>query len=171
MIAALVAAFWCLSGPASAETKSALSLEELEQALIDAGLDPEMTSDAKTGAPVAKAEFGSLIFWIRALDCDRDGCSTLMLFSNFDLDRPITADDLRTINRYNDSNVFGRAYALEKRGEVGVDYVIELDGGVSLENVTRNISRWADVMAAFIENFQEGPPALDDSEEDALIGS
>ncbi|MEK7264696.1 MAG: YbjN domain-containing protein, partial [Pseudomonadota bacterium] len=57
------------------------------------------------------------------------------------------------INRFNDSQVFGRAYLIPGRNQVGVDYVIELDGGVTMDNITRNVSRWADVINAFIGHF------------------
>jgi len=82
-------------------------------------------------------------------------CENLVFFANFPLGRTVTADDFRIVNRFNDSQVFGRAYILESRQTVGVDYVIDLGGGVSEDHLAQNISRWADVIAAFVASFQE----------------
>lgn len=151
-------AVWAPSAWAQA-TRDALTAEELETALRAAGLDPTIVEDAATGAPVARAEVDGVAFWVRALDCEAGACSTLVFFANFGIGRAATASDLLTLNRFNDRQVFGRAYLLENGREVGVDYVVELDGGVSMENVASNIGRWADVVEAFIDNFRSGPGA------------
>lgn len=142
---------------ALAQTKTGLTAAEIEAALSAAGLAPEMTEDASTGAPVAAGRAGEFQFWVRALDCEGGSCSTLMFFANFNLNRPVTPDDYRVLNRFNDGQVFGRAYVLEAQNEIGVDFVIELDGGVSMQNVSNNIARWADVITAFVDNFRKGP--------------
>ena len=144
-------------GGALAQTKTGLTAAEIEAALSAAGLSPEMTEDAATGAPVASGTAGEFQFWVRALDCEAGACSTLMFFANFSLNRPVTPDDYRVLNRFNDSQVFGRAYVLEAKSEIGVDFVIELDGGVSMQTVSNNIARWADVIAAFVDTFRQGP--------------
>lgn len=142
-------------GAAGAQMKSALTADEIEAVLSDAGLSPQMTTDAATGAPVANGKAGNVSFWVRALDCSGTpkSCQTLMFFANFDLGRSASADDYRIMNKFNDKQVFGRAYVLEGRQEVGVDYVIELTGGVSMDNLTSNIARWSDVITAFMDNF------------------
>ncbi len=141
--------------PASAQSKSALTADELSAVLAAAGLDVEMTEDAQTRNPVAAARVGSINFWVRTLDCNGapKACSTLMLFANFDLGREAAAKDYQTVNAFNDRQVFGRAYLLPQRKQVGVDYVIELDGGVAPDHISRNIERWADVIDAFIAHF------------------
>jgi hypothetical protein len=45
---------------------------------------------------------------------------------------------------------------LPARSEVGVDYVIELEGGVAADHISTNIARWVDVIDAFIAHFSAG---------------
>jgi hypothetical protein len=157
--AAFVSAFLLLSLPSVAETKSAVTGAELKEILSGAGLEVRGIEDAATRAPVAHVQAGAVQYWVRALDCKGapKACSTLVFFANFELGRAAAAGDYEIINRFNDSQVFGRAYLIPGRAQVGVDYVIELDGGVSMDNITRNIARWADVINAFIGHFSAGP--------------
>lgn len=158
LFAAVLSAVFLAAGPASAQQKSAVTAAELEAILGGAGLSVRVIEDARTGAPVAHVVAGGVQYWVRALDCSGapKSCSTLVFFANFELGRESTAKDFEIVNRFNDSQVFGRAYIIPGRGQVGVDYVIELDGGVSMENITRNIARWADVINAFIGHFSDG---------------
>ena len=141
-----------------AENIDAVTGSELEAILNGAGLGVSMTEDATSGAPVANAQLGGISFWVRGLDCSGtpSACGTLMFFANFELGRSASPSDYKIVNSFNDGQVFGRAYVLEDASQVGVDYVVELDGGVSAEHVSQNISRWADVIAAFIEKFSSG---------------
>lgn len=154
--AALAAAL--MLAPAFAQNKSAVTAAELETILANAGLAVKVIEDAQTRAPVAHVQAGAVQYWVRALDCAGapKACSTLVFFANFDLGRASATKDFEVINRFNDSQVFGRAYLVPGRNQVGVDYVIELDGGVSMDNITKNITRWADVINAFIGHFSEG---------------
>lgn len=144
-------------GIASAQSIDAVTADELEAALAEAGLNPSMLKDAASGAPVANGQAGQFSFVVRALDCSGDplACENLMFFANFDLGRTAGAEDFRIVNSFNDGHVFGRAYVLEKKDQVGVDYVIELGGGVSEDHLSQNIARWADVISAFVSKFQE----------------
>ncbi|MBB5517788.1 YbjN domain-containing protein [Amphiplicatus metriothermophilus] len=156
---AAAGAAWLIgAGAAGAQTTSAVTAEELEAALAEAGLSPAMTRDAATGAPVARGSAGDIIFWVRALDCAGapPACENLLFFANFDLGRAATAKDYEVINAFNERQVFGRAYIIEGRDQVGVDYVIDLAGGVTAEHLALSIGRWADVIAAFIDNFRAG---------------
>lgn len=146
---------------AQAQSLDAVTADQLEAALSAAGLNPSMMADANTGAPVAQGKAGQFGFYVRALSCSGapKACETLVFFANFELGRAATPGDYRTVNAFNDSQVFGRAYVLEGTGEVGVDYVIELNGGVSEEHLAQNISRWADVISAFVSKFQDGEPS------------
>jgi hypothetical protein len=146
------------TGMAAAQTTSAVTAQEIEAALMEAGLAPQMTSDARTGAPVAQATLGELTFFVRALDCAGApmACENLIFFANFDIGRAPTPQDYRTINAFNDRQVFGRAYVIQAENLVGVDYVIDLGGGVTKKHLSQNIGRWTDVMAAFIDNFKAG---------------
>lgn len=143
---------------AAAQTTSALTADELELVLTDAGLNPTITQDAETGAPVASGKVGQITFWVRALDCagTPPACGTLVFFANFELGRQMTHTDYRIINNFNDRQIFGRAYIIESQAQVGVDYVIELEGGVTKEHVAQNVARWTDVVAAFLDSFKKG---------------
>jgi hypothetical protein len=158
LLAAVAALSLAALAPALAETKSAVTGDELGAILSGAGLATEIIEDAKSRTPVAHVQAGAVQYWVRALDCSGSpkACSTLVFFANFELGRAATSNDFEIINRFNDSQVFGRAYILPGRNQVGVDYVIELDGGVAMENITNNIGRWADVITAFIGHFSEG---------------
>jgi len=146
--------------PVAAQTIDAVTADQLEAALDAAGLGPTMTRDAASGAPVATGSAGEFEFNVRAMGCSGQpvACENLVFFANFPIGRAIAADDFRTVNSFNDSQTFGRAYILESRSIVGVDYVIELGGGVTPDHLTENISRWADVISAFVTKFQEGAP-------------
>ncbi len=143
---------------ALAENKSAVTAEEIRTILADAGLFFEMTTDGATGAPVAVGKSGDIVFYVRALDCSGTplACENLMFFANWDLGREATAEDYLIVNRFNDGQLFGRAYVLQSRNQVGVEYVIELGGGVSPDHIAQNVSRWANVIKAFIDNFRSG---------------
>jgi hypothetical protein len=145
------------SAGASAQNRSAVTGDELETILSEAGFPVQVVEDARTGAPVATVQVGEIQYWIRALDCKGapKSCSTLVFFANFSLGRAKEQKDFEIINRFNDSQLFGRAYLLPGRDEVGVDYVIELDGGVSLDHIAKNIARWSDVIDAFIAHFSD----------------
>lgn len=153
--AAMLLAPVLMAAPASAQTKAALTGEELSAVLSAAGLQADVIEDAKTGAPVATAQAGSIQFWVRALDCAGapKACSTLMFFANFELGRDAGPADYQAVNAFNDRQVFGRAYLLPAKNLVGVDYVMELQGGVSPDHISKNIARWADVIDAFIAHF------------------
>ncbi|NNE42365.1 MAG: hypothetical protein HKN14_15770 [Marinicaulis sp.] len=143
---------------AQAQSIDAVTGDQLETVLSAAGLSPTMLEDSATGAPVASGQAGEFGFFVRAMSCSGSpaACENLMFFANFELGRAATTNDLRVVNQFNDSQVFGRAYVLEQQNQVGVDYVIELGGGVSQEHLAQNISRWADVISAFVAKFQEG---------------
>ncbi len=152
------AAWGAASSAAWAQTLGSVTGDQLEDILTAADLNPSMMADAQSGAPVATGKAGQFDFYVRALSCSGSpaSCETLVFFANFELGRTVTANDYRVVNSFNDSQVFGRAYVLEGTGEVGVDYVIELGGGVTESHLSQNISRWADVISAFVNKFQDG---------------
>lgn len=152
---AIAAAIMVAAAPAHAQTKAALTGEELGAVLSAAGIEAEIIEDARTGVPVATAQAGQIQFWVRALDCAGapKACSTLMFFANFELGRDAAPADYQTVNAFNDRQVFGRAYLLPAKNLIGVDYVMELQGGVAPDHISQSIARWADVIDAFIAHF------------------
>ncbi|MEQ1931892.1 MAG: YbjN domain-containing protein, partial [Parvularculaceae bacterium] len=97
-------------------------------------------------------------FVVRALNCSGSpaACENLLFLANFDLERPVTPDDYLIINKFNDSQLFGRAYVLANTSQVGVEYVLEMGGGVSSEHIAQNVGRWANIIGAFLGNFSNG---------------
>ena len=155
--AGLMLAF-SLTASVSAQMIDRITGDQLESVLDAAGLNPSIIPDVDTGAPVGQGTAGEFTFFVRALSCSGTpaACENLVFFANFGLGRAPSARDYQIVNDFNESNVFGRAYIIEDKKQVGVDYVIELGGGVSNDHLSENIGRWADVITAFVEKFREG---------------
>ncbi|MEQ1929343.1 MAG: hypothetical protein ABL957_02260, partial [Parvularculaceae bacterium] len=68
-LAALAAVLLAASAPALAETKSALTPDEVMSVLGDAGLSPQLSQDVQSGAPVFLGRAGDINFVVRALNC------------------------------------------------------------------------------------------------------
>ena len=83
-------------------------------------------------------------------------CENLLFLANFNLGRDVTPDDYVIVNRFNDSQLFGRAYVLAGTNQVGVEYVLEMGGGVSTDHIAQNVARWSNIIRAFISNFTRG---------------
>lgn len=144
---------------AASEVKSALTADEISEALTAAGLSASPLSDLKTGAPVFKADAGDGEFWVRTLDCSGTktvSCSTLVFFRNFTLSTgSATPRHIFLINQYNEQNLSGRAYLLPGAApgggdQVGIDYVVDLKGGVSTDHLAGRIAQWSQIVRAFI---------------------
>jgi hypothetical protein len=158
MPAAFAALVMATAAPALADTKSALTPDEVMSVLDAAGLKPRLSQDLATGAPVFLGSAGNINFVVRALNCSGSpaACENLLFIANFDLERPVAPEDYVAINRFNDSQLFGRAYVLAGSNQVGVEYVLEMGGGVSTDHIAQNVARWASIIGAFISNFSRG---------------
>ena len=163
-----IAAAALLALPASAQVKTALTGDEIAGVLSDAGLSATAMSDFRTGAPVFKVDSEVGEFYVRALDCGgarEVACATLVLFRNFSLQEGKAAPmHYDIVNEYNETKLSGRAYVLKGTGpagedQVGIDYVVELDGGVSKEHLARRIALWTDIVRTFVQKFREGRAA------------
>jgi len=160
----LAAAALAEAAPATAQEDpptivSDVSGAELENILQISGFSAQLTAD-EGGNPALLAEVDSVRFIVRTFGCsdaEAPRCDQLMFFANFDLGREVTEDDFRTINNYNDSNVFGRGYVLENSGRVGVDLVVNLRGGVTVEHFIENLRVWIAVLEAFAEELNARP--------------
>lgn len=156
--AAIAAATFFSVAPASAQLIDKITGDQLGAAMTAAGLNADIITDASTGAPVIRGSNGDFNFYVRALSCAGQpmACENLVFFANFSLGRTATAQDFRIVNEFNESQVFGRAYVIPETNEVGIDYVIELGGGVTEDHLSQNIGRWADVVNSFVAKFQAG---------------
>lgn len=161
---ALFAGLLLCAGSAAAEKREVhdtISAEELAAALTAAGLAPTVLTDRATGAPVVTGISDGLVFVVRALECSGlpARCEQLVLFANFDLGRAVTDADFRVVNGFNDSSVHGRAYVLENRRQIGVDFTIDMVGGVTSDHVDERLKRWPELIRTFrdqMRNAQTG---------------
>lgn len=159
--AALIAA---LSASAQgSDFKSAVSANDMSAALAAAQFSPTVISDLKSGDPVLRGVADGVTFFVRALDCAGEprACGQWVFFANFQLSRKADDKDLAIVNAYNENRLVGRAYVLEGTGpgggdEVGVDYVVELEGGVTSEHLSANVGLWTDVIKTFVADFRAG---------------
>ena len=153
--ASLILAFSMVQTGHAANTDK-MNAQQIEALLEDAGFAPEVVMDEANGAPVAVAKVGDIEFIVRALACEEGACERLLLFANFRLGRPISQQDYKIINSFNESKADGRAYVLEKSGEIGVDYMIDLTGGVSAGHISSRLNRWQGVVDSFLEAVRAG---------------
>ena len=135
--------------------KETMTAADIERALGEAGLNPTMSVDGNTGAPVATGSTDGVIFIVRAVDCEGEPqrCGQLVLFANFELRREANDEDFRVVNSFNDGNKNGRAYVLEGSDQIGVDYVIDLTGGVTGEHISNRLGRWPGIISTFREQM------------------
>lgn len=160
VIGAMAAAGLTLAGvsvPAAAvDIADSMSAAEIEQMLSGAGFTTTMMADASSGAPVAMARVGQVNFVVRALNCEGEParCEQLLFFANFNLGRDTTNEDYKVVNDFNDSSYDGRAYVLENSGEIGIDFIIDLTGGVTSAHIESRLSRWQGVISSFLAEMR-----------------
>ncbi len=99
-----------------------------------------------------------VVFTTRVMRCDQqDQCRTILMFANFDMGRPLEPSDYETVNGYNESYPFGRAYVFndEEANEVtiGIDYVVDLED----ENAfgTNEVNTFQIIIGSFFEHMME----------------
>lgn len=140
---------------AEAQTKTALTAGELENVLKSPGFDPEMGTFESSGEPYASIKAKGYYFLVRAKECEVASCRLLLFFANFDLDRDPGFKDYIAVNSYNDRELYGRRYVFAKEQKVGIDFVLDLKGGVSIDYVRLNAERFPGMIAAFVEHYRE----------------
>ncbi|MCI5048269.1 MAG: YbjN domain-containing protein [Aquisalinus sp.] len=152
-LSVLCTALLAITSSYAAEITDSMSGAEIEKLLTDAGFGGRIITDRDTGAPVAMGTSGDLNFIVRAMDCGGEpiACRRLLFFANFDLNRPVNPGDFRVVNNFNEAHFDGRAYLIEGKNQIGVDYYIDLTGGVTSEHVSSRLSRWRGVMDSFLK--------------------
>jgi len=100
--------------------------------------------------------------FLRLKDCNeapQNRCQTLIFFANFDLGANVTSKNAEVINEFNDLKVMGRAYYLdyeeENEDQIGVDFRISLNGGVSRNHLAQEAKAWEDVIQSFMDHYIE----------------
>ncbi|MGV6802208.1 MAG: YbjN domain-containing protein [bacterium] len=141
---------------AEQSVRQSLSAREIGSLLSDAGLDASLMQDQESGLPVALGNMDGINFVIRALDCDGlpARCKQLLFFANFNLGREVVDQDYKIVNDFNDSNMDGRAYVIEETGEIGVDFYIDLTGGVTSDHIMNRVERWQNVISDFLQEMR-----------------
>ncbi|WP_158548643.1 YbjN domain-containing protein [Parvularcula marina] len=148
--------------------RDAITAKQLEDVLSNAGLNPTMLRDKTTGAPVATGKFydnanrsildqpKETVFAVRGMDCSGIpvSCGQLVLYATFNLDREVTEQDFRVVNEWNDTSMFGRAFVLEEKQKIGVDFRLDMIGGVTGDHVNGRIGRWPEVLKEFREKLE-----------------
>jgi hypothetical protein len=165
LISGLVLALAVALGSAAADTRpvqESISAAEMREMMERAGLNPTILNDKATGSPVATGQADGMVFVVRALDCAGVPvrCGQLLLFANFDLGRDVTDDDFRIVNAFNESNVNGRAYVLEGKSQIGVDFIIDMTGGVTGEHVGSRLGRWPGVIRDFKQEMLDAQTGM-----------
>lgn len=136
--------------------RDSVTASEIEAMLRSAGLSPTMLTDKKTGNPVATGQTAGMVFVVRAMECSGRParCEKLVMFANFDLDREIGDNDYRIVNGFNEENLYGRAYVLEDKSQIGVDYIIDMTGGVTGAHIGSRLSKWPEVIKDFASEMR-----------------
>lgn len=136
--------------------RDAMTGAELEAMLRGAGLSPTMLTDRDTGNPVATGQTAGMVFVVRAMECSGRParCEKLVMFANFDLGREVDDQDYRIVNGFNEQNLYGRAYVLQDKSQIGVDYIIDMTGGVTGAHIGARLGKWPDVIEGFARQMR-----------------
>jgi hypothetical protein len=142
-----IAAFagaWSL--PAPAQMVTAQDTDSLVRALQKGGYAAKLGTD-KVGDPMITSSVGGTNYQIFFYNCTASkDCATVQFHSGYDLSTPVT---LESINLWNRTQRFGRAY-LDKENDPILAMDVDLDdGGISHELFIDNVEFWTSVLATF----------------------
>lgn len=108
------------------------------------------------GAPLIVGRIDSTRYAVLFYGCE-DGvsCKWIQLLAAWNNPGDIT---LEALNAWNRSTTFGRAY-MDEAGDPVLDYVINLDSGVTARNLDDSFDWWRLVLANFIDALDTPPQA------------
>lgn len=126
------------------------------------GWEAELVDDGEGVPDAVQISFNNYNSWLRLKNCFEnvpERCRTLIFFANFDLGKKVSSQDMVILNSYNDKNVIGRAYYLEKQDrenndQIGIDFRISLNGGVTREHLALEAEKWDEVIDIFVETYK-----------------
>jgi hypothetical protein len=120
--------------------------QTIVRALQGGGYSAKLGVD-KVGDPMVTSAVGGTTFQIFFYNCTNHmGCATVQFHSGYDLN---TAPPLETINEWNRSERFGRAY-LDKENDPILEMDVDLDdGGLSPLLFIDNVEFWATILGKF----------------------
>ena len=135
-----------LAAPAHAQMVRAQDPQSLVSAMQSAGLRATLGVD-RVGDPKIDSSVGGSNFTVFFYNCTaHKDCATIQFHSAWDLKSPVS---LETINAWNSSQRFGRAY-LDKEGDPRLEMDIDLDdGGMSRALFLDNLEFWETVLGKF----------------------
>lgn len=116
------------------------------RALIGGGYSAKLGVD-KVGDPMITSAVGGTTFQIFFYNCtNHTQCATVQFHSGYDLDTTLSLD---TINEWNRSERFGRAY-LDKENDPILEMDVDLDdGGLSPLLFIDNVEFWSSILGKF----------------------
>ena len=134
------------SVPAAAQNIRAQDPESIAAALRENGYAATLSTDS-VGDPMITSDNPAGKFAVLFFNCaNHQACATIQFYSGYTLDSNPTLD---TINAWNRSQRFGRAY-LDKVGDPILVMDVDLDdGGVSKALFQDNLQFWSSVVPAF----------------------
>ncbi len=143
---ALAAFAAALAAPAQAQMVRAQDPGSVVRALQGGGYAARLGTD-KVGDPMITSGVSGTNFQIFFYNCTNHlQCATVQFHSGYDLSDPVS---LETINAWNSSQRFGRAY-LDKENDPILEMDVDLDdGGVSSLLFIDNIEFWASILGRF----------------------
>jgi len=162
MAAAIAPATQAFQGR-SDEIISSTTAGEMVVLLKSFGWEAELVDDGEGVPDAVQINFNDYKSWLRLKNCLENAperCRTLIFFANFNLGRKVSAQDMAILNTYNDENVVGRAYYLEKQDQdnadqIGIDFRISLNGGVTREHLTLEAEKWDEVIDTFVAGYRD----------------
>lgn len=136
--------------PAQAQPVSAKNPDTLVQALQAGGYAAKLDVDG-IGDPMILSSHAGSAFRVLFYGCKANkDCETIQFYAGYDKK---SETGLASINEWNRTKRFGRAY-LDAEGDPILAMDVDLDdGGVSKELFTDNLQFWASVKAAFEEHI------------------
>jgi hypothetical protein len=154
-IGAIVLAASLLLGATAAradeEVFNSINGADLVELLQAQGIAASLTQDSY-GDPLIVAEVGNLAFSIITYNCNGaadPACARLQLAAQFRLPGGASETDIAMMNAYNQQYLFGRAY-IDPYGSATVDYTINLNQGVTEDNLVDNLNIWIHVLDNFV---------------------
>jgi hypothetical protein len=141
---AAFAAAWAL--PAQAQMVRAQDPGSVVRALQGSGYAARLGTD-KVGDPMITSGVSGTNFQIFFYNCtDHRQCATVQFHSGYDLSKPVS---LESLNEWNRSQRFGRAY-LDKENDPILEMDVDLDdGGLSSLLFIDNVEFWASILGRF----------------------
>jgi hypothetical protein len=145
---AFAAALW--AAPASAQMVKAQDPMSLVRAMQNAGYAAKLGVD-KVGDPMITSGYSGTTFQVFFYNCtNHKECATIQFHSGYDFDKPLP---LETINEWNRSQRFARAY-LDKENDPILEMDVDLDdGGLTPLLFVDNIEFWTSVLSKFEQHI------------------